>query len=236
MKNNEYLTYTRRERTAIVALIVLMLFLGLGPGFSFGERAPSAVQVPKEWLASVTEVQTVHDTVPGMRSLASHAPAPGDRYASYRARDRPDGARPHQAVYRQKKVEAVDINRSDTSAWIALPGIGSKLAARIVLFRAKLGGFHSVEQIGEVYGLADSVYQRIRPLLRCHQAEIKKISLNTADKETLRQHPYIRWEIANALVSYRDQHGRYNSLDELAGIHNIEADALKKIRPYLMLN
>jgi len=32
---------------------------------------------------------------------------------------------------------------------MALPGIGSKLADRIVKFREKLGGFYSISQIGK---------------------------------------------------------------------------------------
>jgi DNA uptake protein ComE-like DNA-binding protein len=45
---------------------------------------------------------------------------------------------------------SVDINSADTSAFIALPGIGSKLAARIVNFRDKLGGFYSIEQVKNI--------------------------------------------------------------------------------------
>ncbi|MFL5808026.1 MAG: ComEA family DNA-binding protein, partial [Flavisolibacter sp.] len=50
----------------------------------------------------------------------------------------------------QRKPSIVSINEADTSAFIALPGIGSKLAERIILFREKLGGFYSVDQISEI--------------------------------------------------------------------------------------
>jgi competence ComEA-like helix-hairpin-helix protein len=55
----------------------------------------------------------------------------------------------------------VDINTADTTTWIALPGIGSKLSQRIVNFREKLGGFYKVEQVGETFGLADSTFKRL---------------------------------------------------------------------------
>src|SRR6185503_6381802 len=64
------------------------------------------------------------------------------------------------------KYAAIDINTADTSALISLPGIGNKLASRIVNFRDKLGGFYSIEQVGETYGLPDSTFQKIKQWLR----------------------------------------------------------------------
>jgi DNA uptake protein ComE-like DNA-binding protein len=58
--------------------------------------------------------------------------------------------------------ETVDINKSDSSTWMALPGIGVKLSQRIIAFREKLGGFYDINQVGETYGLADSVFQKLK--------------------------------------------------------------------------
>jgi len=102
-----------------------------------------------------------------------------------------------------KKPAIVDINSADTTAWIALPGIGSKLAARIVTFRDKLGGFYRLEQVGETYGLADSVFQRILPRLTLQPGNLRKLSINVATLEELKAHPYIRYATANAIVQYR---------------------------------
>ena len=64
------------------------------------------------------------------------------------------------------RYSIIDINVADTTAFIALPGIGSKLAARIVNFREKLGGFYSIEQVGETFGLPDSTFQKIKQYLK----------------------------------------------------------------------
>ena len=45
------------------------------------------------------------------------------------------------------KPVAIGINSADTTAFISLPGIGSKLAQRIINFRNKLGGFVKIEQV-----------------------------------------------------------------------------------------
>ena len=102
-----------------------------------------------------------------------------------------------------------------------------------MLFREKLGGFYNVEQVREVYGLQDSVYRKILPFLKCAPGNVKKIDINNAAKEALKVHPYIRWQMANALVAYRDQHGSFHSEEDLSKLENIDGDALKKMIPYI---
>jgi competence protein ComEA len=127
----------------------------------------------------------------------------------------------------------IDINQADTAAFISLPGIGNKLASRIVNFRTKLGGFCSVQQVGETFGLPDSTFQLIKPRLQCAPVVLQKINLNTADVNALKQHPYIRWNIANAIVQYRQQHGVFHTADELQQIVLITPELYQKIAAYV---
>ncbi len=131
--------------------------------------------------------------------------------------------------------QVVDINTADTAGLIALPGIGSKLALRIVTFREKLGGFISVDQIAETYGLSDSTFQVIKPRLQCAHTGVKTININTAEASTLKTHPYIKWNLANALCNYRQQHGNFNSIDDLKKIDLVTDEVFKKLSPYLSL-
>jgi competence protein ComEA len=134
----------------------------------------------------------------------------------------------------EKKIANVNINEADTAAFIALPGIGSKLAFRIVNFRDKLGGFYSAEQIGETYGLPDSTFQKIKPYLKL-SGNVKRLNVNTATKDELKSHPYIKWNLANAIVEYRNQHGAFKSLEELKNIAVIDEVTFAKIVHYLSL-
>ena len=134
----------------------------------------------------------------------------------------------------KKKSWNIDINHADTSELIALPGIGSKLAARIVSFREKLGGFYSVEQIKETYGLSDTSFQKIKPFLFIN-GEVEKFKINAATKDDLKNHPYIKWNIANAIVEYRKQHGNYSQLDDLKNITIVDEPTFNKIAHYLSL-
>ena len=140
--------------------------------------------------------------------------------------------------YRDKKYspQTIDINVSDTTAFIALPGIGSKLAQRIIAFRDKLGGFYSVEQIKETYGLPDSTFVKIKPRLILSEPFVKQININTANLDEMRSHPYIRYAIANAILQYRTQHGNFSSIDNIKKIMIVTDDVFTKVSPYLTIN
>ncbi len=131
---------------------------------------------------------------------------------------------------------SVDINKADTSAFIALPGIGGKLAGRIIAFREKLGGFYKVEQVAETYALPDSTFQKIKNKLIISNTEVKKMNINTASLDELKMHPYLRYNIANAIVQYRIQHGNFSFLQELKKIMLITDDIYNKAAPYLIIN
>ncbi len=133
------------------------------------------------------------------------------------------------------RYSVIDINLADTSAFISLPGIGSKLAARIVNFRDKLGGFHSVDQVGETFGLPDSVFQRIRQYLKLENTSVKKININTASEDELKAHPYIRYVLARPIVAYRKEKGPFTKLDDLLKVMAVSEAIFKKIAPYLTL-
>lgn len=130
----------------------------------------------------------------------------------------------------------IDINTADTNAFIALPGIGSKLAQRIVTFREKLGGFYKMEQVGETFGLPDSTFQKIKLRLTVNNPVVKQMNINTAALDELKSHPYLRYAIANAVVQYRTQHGNFAALSDLKKIMTITEEVFIKAAPYLKIN
>jgi competence ComEA-like helix-hairpin-helix protein len=129
----------------------------------------------------------------------------------------------------------IDINAADTTAFIVLPGIGSKLAARIVNFRDKLGGFYSIEQVRETFGLPDSTFQKIKQYLKLENPSPKKININTATVDGLKAHPYIRWGIANPIVAYRNEHGPFSKIEDIKKVMAVTDEIYDKIAPYLMI-
>ncbi|HEX4958514.1 MAG TPA: helix-hairpin-helix domain-containing protein [Lacibacter sp.] len=137
--------------------------------------------------------------------------------------------------FAEKKSIPIDINKADTAAWKSLKGIGSFYAKKIVGFRDKLGGFYNIQQVAETYGLPDSIFQTIKPFLRINEADIRQINLNTATADDLKAHPYIRGTVANAIINYRNQHGAFNSVEQLLQIGAIDEILFQKIAPYLSI-
>ena len=137
--------------------------------------------------------------------------------------------------YEKKVVAPIDINAGDSSAFDALPGIGGGYSRRIINFRNRLGGFYKVEQIAETFGLPDSVFQKIKPLLKISGNDIKKININSAKEEELKAHPYIRWQLAKVFTEYKKQHGDFKTLQDLRKIMTIDDETYNKITPYLTI-
>lgn len=136
----------------------------------------------------------------------------------------------------KKSLDKIDINFADSTAFIALPGIGSKLANRIISFREKLGGFYSIDQIGETYLLPDSTFQKIKPHLIVNSKATKKININSASVDEMKSHPYIRYYIANAIFQYRKQHGNFQSVEEIKKIMTVTDEIYNKAFPYLTID
>lgn len=130
---------------------------------------------------------------------------------------------------------SVDINTADSALFESLPGIGPRLAARIISFREKLGGFCRIEQVAETYGLPDSVFRRIRPQLRIGELRLRPIAVNTALMEELAKHPYIRYKLAKAIIAYRSQHGPFRQPDDLRKMAVMDEETIAKLTPYLQL-
>lgn len=133
------------------------------------------------------------------------------------------------------RYSIIDINTADTSAFISLPGIGSKLAARIVNFRDKLGGFYSIEQVRETFGLPDSTFQNIRQSLKLGDRQVKKININTATLDDLKAFPYLRYNIANPIIAYRNEHGPFTKVEDIKKVMVVTDSLFAKIFPYLKI-
>ena len=60
----------------------------------------------------------------------------------------------------------ISLNSATVEELTRLPGIGPKLALRIVVFRTRQGRFVSLNDLLEVKGIGPRLYERITPYLR----------------------------------------------------------------------
>lgn len=136
-----------------------------------------------------------------------------------------------------KRIEKFDLNQADTALLKSVYGIGTARAARIVKFRERLGGFISLQQLNEVYGLDSTARDRL--MERCFVTENYtpvRVSLNTATEQDLAAHPYLTQKLAQAIVAYRFQHGPFQNIEDLRQIAILKEEVFNKIKPYLSLD
>ena len=59
----------------------------------------------------------------------------------------------------------VNINTSSVVGLESLPGVGLAKANAIVAYRDKSGGFKSIEELKDVNGIGDKIYEKIKDLI-----------------------------------------------------------------------
>ncbi len=133
-----------------------------------------------------------------------------------------------------KKPDLIDINTADSIQLEDVYGIGPGLSKRIRKYREKLGGFVSMEQLSEVYGLDTIVVKQVKKKFFLSPEFVpRRINLNATTLEELMAHPYIKRKEAHAILNYRNQHGHFGSIEDVLKIQIINATWLEKMRPYL---
>lgn len=135
----------------------------------------------------------------------------------------------------ERRVAQVEVNAADSTALEALPGIGPSFARGILRYRDKLGGFHDLGQLAEVYVLRDKpdAVERLRNLLTVDPSRLRRINVNTVEAETLGPHPYAGWKVAKALVAYRKRHGAFKEVGDIRQCVLVTDSIYTRLAPYL---
>ncbi len=131
------------------------------------------------------------------------------------------------------QIAPFELNEATTDQLKQIKGIGETLSERIIRFRDRLGGFSNTKQLNDIYGLKPEVVSELLQHATLTPASIKKIKINTAQFETLKNHPYIGYKLAKIIINYRENHGNYQSMNDLAKIKIIDKAKIEKLTPYI---
>lgn len=102
------------------------------------------------------------------------------------------------------RIPKTDINRADSAAFDALPGIGPYFAAKMVSYRERLGGYSYKEQLMDIYNFDREKYDGLSDLITC-SPPAAPFRLWSLPEDSLRLHPYIRSrQAAHSIVLYRN--------------------------------
>jgi competence protein ComEA len=130
-------------------------------------------------------------------------------------------------------LKRIPFSEADSSLLQIVPGIGPALAGRIIKRKEALGGFVSPNQLSEIYGLKQETIDKIWEFFDFDRHVFRKIPINHAIAEELAKHPYISYSEAKVLVAFRNQHGFYQSSEDLGKIKIFQIEWIEKISPYL---
>ncbi len=133
-------------------------------------------------------------------------------------------------------TQKVELNTADSSLLKKVKGIGSTFAKRILAYREKLGGFVSMKQLHEVWGLDSSTITALQTQTSLNPQIVRKIPLNYCTVADLKKHPYFTYNLANNIVLYRDRHGEYQKLEDIKQAVLVNEELFRKIAPYLSLD
>ena len=131
-----------------------------------------------------------------------------------------------------KAGETISLNASDTMALRRVPGIGPYFARKIARYRTRLGGFVSRDQLLEIQDFPESAL----PYFAVESdaaSSIRRININTATSEELRQHPYISFLMARQIMDYRRLRGKVTDLNDFRLLPTFTEDVIRKLRPYI---
>jgi|ERR1035437_367990 DNA uptake protein ComE-like DNA-binding protein len=134
-------------------------------------------------------------------------------------------------VFKQDII--VDLNSADTALLMQVKGIGRGYAKGIVRFRKETGGFVSVDQLHEIYGMRSENFDKIRPFCTVNTALIQRLKVNNASVERLNAHFYINFYQAKALFELRRNKGKLHELNDLKVLLEFTQEDLIKLKPYL---
>jgi DNA uptake protein ComE-like DNA-binding protein len=131
-----------------------------------------------------------------------------------------------------KKLDVIlELNSSDSIQLLEVKGIGPVFASRIIRFRNLLGGYSSVSQLKEVYGMKPEYFETVSLFFTVDPSTIKTFNINFSTVQELGRHPYIGFKTARKILKLRDLKGKFKSSDDLMTV--VAADTLVKLSPYL---
>ncbi|NDV78664.1 helix-hairpin-helix domain-containing protein [Dysgonomonas sp. 511] len=216
MNWKDYLYFQRGDKTAIILLLILILLAGILYAVSYPKQTrtqPENISDNNRFEAFIANMKYTEDT---------ETQAKQDRHKN------------SPPLYQQKLKagETIELNSADTTALKKIPKIGRGFANRIVKYRELLGGFNHIEQLKEVWGMDDYLFDDIKPYMTL-TAKSRKIKINSASFRELAKHPYINYKQAQAITDIRERKGAIGSIGRLELLDEFSEKDIKRLSPYL---
>ena len=215
-----YLGFSRKESQGFLLLLPFLGILILVPTFIRQYKSANSQDFHASFASRIDSMEKA-----GMVIVKS----PGPLF-------NPQDTVKKSAIDKQlENIQRVSFSEADSIILQIVPGIGPGTAGRIIKYRENLGGFHSTNQLSEVYGMKPETIELMWEFFEFTPAIFRKINLNQGTIEEISSHPYVTYGEAKVIVAYRNQNGIYKSVDDLMKIRIFKEEWIRKLAPYLDL-
>lgn len=140
----------------------------------------------------------------------------------------------HQGKFRQ--VVRLELNTVDSATLVRVPGIAEGTAKAILMYREKLGGYYSPEQLREKLTW-ESAQKNLDAWCNewfwADENLIRKLQINNLSFKELVRHPYLEYNEVKAIVKWRDRHEKVHNVADLEQIGIDDSTKLEKLLHYV---
>ena len=144
---------------------------------------------------------------------------------------------PVEAFAKKDKIVVIDINEATKEDLIKVYGVGEAISLRILKQKEIIGGFVSMDQMTDVWGLSPEVIEKLNLHFKVLKVPaIKKVDINNASLKDLSQFHYFRYALAKDILTYRSMNGDFKNIEDLTKVKGFPVDKAKIISLYLDFN
>lgn len=129
--------------------------------------------------------------------------------------------------------QVLDLNRVDSVTLTKVPGIGPAFARRVLALRERLGGYYTVMQLQEVYGMDADKYYALKGWFRIG-TKPRQYILSELKADELPKHLYLSWEQVRTMNKLLYKYGRISSWRQLMREPAFTRDDSIRLSPYFV--
>lgn len=211
--NNQFFHFNRGDRMVLLLLLLLLtsgIFLFLFSPQSKADRLPSSLALAKgDTLTIQKDLPSTEREQPKTQNRDTLET--NDHYVG------PPQTLSYTPKKRIPKGIVLDLNRVDSATLTQVPSIGPTFARRIINYRQRLGGYYTVLQLQEVYGMTQERYEEIKPYFSIASLP-KPILWDTVSYNAIPRHPYLNYLQRSALERILYREGRIESWQQLQNL------------------
>lgn len=225
--------FSKGERNALLVLLCLIALTWVAIIYTAEEDSPTPSPAAPP-IAAVDSLKTAETNRMPIEAPASQQPTVAPRSA----KPQQTWPRlPRQNSYKQASNKfpagtVIELNQADTLTLKKIPGIGSTFARRIIGYRELLGGFYTVEQLAEVYGIDEERYNALHTWFKVDTTCIQPLRVNQLSFKELLRHPYLNTSQVRQIERLRRK-APLQSWNDLILLEEFSAIDRQRLRPYL---